>query len=283
MASAKNYTDEELSKLRQIQMDIYREIRRICENHGIPFVAIAGTVLGAVRHNGYIPWDDDLDIAMMRCDYTRFLKYAKDEINPKFFVQNYYTDPHYGNYFTKIRCNGTLFVQNIDKKDKSHHGIFVDVFPLDRVPDNLKERIKYQKKLMIYYQIYMAKCNRGISGEIDSLKGKTNQVIRSVLHVLLLSASKEKLFTKIDELCQIYNDGNSSTLANAVVFAMNGGYFEEADMFPSVTHTFEGDTVMIPHDADKYLSQTYGDYMLLPPVDKRVNHRPVQLRFEETE
>ncbi|MBR3039862.1 MAG: LicD family protein [Lachnospiraceae bacterium] len=279
MAKARHYTDEELTKLRQIQMDIYHEIERICANHDIPFVTIAGTALGAVRHNGFIPWDDDLDIAMMRSDYTRFLEYANGEINPGFFVQNYYTDSYYGNYFTKIRRNGTLFEQNIDKKDQSHHGIFVDVFPIDRVTDNPHERKKYQKKLMISLQMYMAKCNKGISGEVDSFKGKIKHLIRLILHGVLVFASKEKLFNKLNDLCQIYNTGDSGTLMNSVVFAMTGGVFDAETMFPAVKHDFEGDTILIPRDADRYLSQTYGNYMELPPVEQRTNHRPVQLSF----
>ena len=281
MASAKHYTEEELIKLRQIQMNIYREIKRICDNHNIQFVAIGGSAIGAVRHKGYIPWDDDLDIAMMREEYVRFLEYAKNEIGPNYFVQNIGTDKYYGNYFTKIRCNGTLFVQNIDKNDKSHHGIFVDIFPIDRVTDNVTEREKYRKKLMFVFQMYMAKCNSGISGETASMKGKIKHFVRASLHVLLTFASKEKLFTKVDELSQIYNKAKPKTLMISVVFAMTGRCIEDDAVFPPVELPFEEDTMMVPHDIDRYLTHIFGDYMKLPPIEKRVNHRPVQLSFGE--
>lgn len=282
MAAAKNYTEEELVRLRQIQMDIYSEIRRICEKHKIQFVAIGGSAIGAVRHNGYIPWDDDFDVAMMRNDYKRFLKYAKQEINPRYFVQNIQTDPSYGNYFTKIRCNGTLFVQSIDKNDKSHHGIFVDVFPIDSLTNDPREREKYRKKLMIFFQLFMAKCNSGISGETDSIKGKIKHSIRAILHVLLFFASKKRLFIRVDKMCQKYNKTESETIMIGVLFAMKRRCIEKTAIFPAVEHSFEKDTILIPHDTDRYLSHIYGkDYMELPPLEKRVNHRPIQLSFEK--
>ena len=284
MAAAKKYTDEELKQLRRIQMDIYREIKRICTHHNIPFVAIGGTAIGAVRHNGYIPWDDDLDVAMMRKDYNRFLKHAKKELNPKFFLQNIYTDPDYGNYFTKIRCNGTLFVQPIDKNDKSHHGIFVDVFPLDRLTDDPGERAKYKRKLMILFQLFMAKSSSGISGETDSLKGKLKHCIRTFLHILLTFTSKKKLFLRVNKLCQKYNKTGSNTIMVSVLYAMTGRCIEESAIFPAVEHSFENETILIPHNTDRYLSHIYGkDYMELPPVEKRVNHRPIILSFGKEE
>lgn len=279
MAKARKYTDDELCRLRQIQMDMYREIRSICERHAISHVATGGSALGAVRHNGYIPWDDDLDIAMMREDYDRFLRCAREEIDPRYFVQNADTDPHYGNYFTKIRCNGTLFVQNSDKNDKSHHGIFIDVFPIDRLTDCVEERGKYRRQLMVAYQLFLAKCSSGISGETDSAFGKIKHLIRASLHVLLLPASKKKLFNKVDTLSQRYNKDNPGTLMVSIVYAMTGRCIEEEAIFPPVEHPFEGDTILIPHDSDRYLSRIFGNYMELPPVEKRVNHRPIKLSF----
>ena len=279
MAAAKKYTDEELRQLRQIQLDIYKEIRSICQRHSIPHVAIGGSALGALRHNGYIPWDDDLDVAMLREDYVSFLRYAQQELSPRYFIQNFDTDPHYGNYFTKIRCNGTLFVQNIDKKDQSHHGIFVDIFPIDRLTDQVEERAGYRRRLMLAYQMYLAKCNSGITGETESLSGKLKHLIRASLHVLLAPASKEKLFRSVDRLSQSYNDKKPHTLMISVVYAMTGRCIDEALVFPPAEHPFEGDTICVPHDADRYLSHIYGDYMKLPPVEKRINHRPVKLSF----
>ena len=279
MSSAKEYTENELIKIRAIQMDMYREVRSICQRHSIPHTAIAGSVLGAIRHHGYIPWDDDLDIAMMREDYNRFLKYAEKEINPKFFIQNYYTDPYYGNYFTKIRCNNTLFVQNIDKNDKSHHGIFIDIFPIDRLTDCIEKRESYRRQLMFYFQLYMAKCNKGISGETDSLSGKAKLLLRRFLHIILAFASKEKLFYKVDALCQKFNTEKTETLMIAILYAMKGQHFEEKTMFPPVVHSFEEDTIFVPYDSNRYLSESYGNYMELPPIEKRINHRPYKLSF----
>ena len=101
--------------------------------------------------------------------------------------------------------------------------------------------------------------------------------------MLLVFVPKEKLFTKLNELSQKYNTGDSSDLMISVVFAMNGGNFKEKTMFPSVEHAFEGDTILIPCDAVRYLSDAYGNYMELPPAEKRVNHRPIELSFSDAE
>ena len=128
--SARTYQDHELKSLRAFQMEMLAATIEICERHDISYCAIAGTVLGAVRHGGYIPWDDDLDIVMPREDYDRFIKFAKEELDDRFFLQNFETEPACVNYFTKIRRNGTLFVQESDVRVNMHRGIFIDIFPI---------------------------------------------------------------------------------------------------------------------------------------------------------
>lgn len=280
--SAKTYTDTELNKLRAVQTEMLGAVIEICERHNISYCAVAGTVLGAVRHGGYIPWDDDLDIAMPRADYERFLEHAKDELDERFFLQNFETEQTCVNYFTKIRRNGTLFVQESDVKVDMHRGIFIDIFPLDKLPSDEAEQKSFRKKQSFIYQCYIAKSTCGTMGSTQSLKGKIKKLIRTSLHVLTSVVPKKKLYGKLDLLLKKYNSSDSEFLMQSPEYASNGLVHPAHLLFPTVEHNFEGMTIKIPGKYHEYLSLRYGDdYMELPPEEKRINHRPVELSFKE--
>lgn len=132
---ANTYTKEELQTLHNELYDILAEIIRVCDKHNIPYVIIAGSAIGAFFEKDILPWDDDVDIAMKRKDYKRFLSIAPQELDKKYFLQWIDTDPRTPFYFAKVRKNNTLFVEQEFSHLPIHHGIFIDVFPFDRVPD----------------------------------------------------------------------------------------------------------------------------------------------------
>src|SRR5690554_4763759 len=129
MTTPKNLIQE----IQKIQLGILKEVNDICKKHNILYSLYGGTLLGAVRHSGFIPWDDDIDIAMLRSDYEKFLKVAPNELSKEYFLQTYNTDKKCIFPFAKIRKNGTLFIENGSKGIKMHQGIFIDIFPLDNV------------------------------------------------------------------------------------------------------------------------------------------------------
>lgn len=130
------YTTEELEKLHAELYSILKEIDRVCSKHHIPYFIIGGTAIGALYDGAILPWDDDVDIGMKRADYNRFLEVAPQELGPSFFLSWLGTDPHSPYYFAKVKKNGTLFVEEMFRKVPMHPGIFVDIFPFDRIPDN---------------------------------------------------------------------------------------------------------------------------------------------------
>ena len=126
--------DKTLKRLHGAELEIMEEFVRICNNHNLVYFLYGGTLLGAVRHNGFIPWDDDLDLAMPRKDYEEFLKIAPQEINEKFIIDNYKTNKNYYLNFTKIRNKNTVFIQDFQAESyKGPKGIWIDVFPLDNI------------------------------------------------------------------------------------------------------------------------------------------------------
>ena len=127
-----------LKKLQENQLEILNEIERICKKNNINFFLVGGTLLGAVRHKGYIPWDDDLDIGMMREDFIKFRNIVANDLDNKYFFDFYDTDKDYYLPFAKVRKNNTTFNEEISKDYDNHKGIFVDIFPFEYSDDNFK-------------------------------------------------------------------------------------------------------------------------------------------------
>lgn len=278
--NAKQYSDEELKKLRCIQLELLDEVIRICEKFHLEYVAVEGTALGARRHQGYVPWDDDLDIAFMREDYERFLKAAEKELDERYFLQNYHTDPNSIGYFSKLRKNGTCFLQDSDIGIQMNTGIFIDIFPIDRVPDG-KIQIKLHRwRVYLLHQCFIAKGTTGTTGENVSLKGKTKKIIRSLLNAAMSFVPKKYLFQKLDRALQKYNWNRTGKIAVMSEYMLKGLTYSYDCLFPVKKQAFEGKEIAVPADMHKYLTLVYGDYMKLPPVSKRRNHRPAKLKFE---
>ena len=277
---AKQYSDEELKKLRCIQMELLEEVIRICEEYQLEYVAVEGTALGARRHQGYVPWDDDLDIAFMREDYEQFLKVAQKELDERYFLQNYHTDPFSIGYYTKLRKNGTYFLQDCDIGIQMNTGIFIDIFPIDRVPNKKIKAKLHRWRVYLLHQFFIAKGTAGTIGEDISLKGRVKKMIRIILNFAMSFVSKEYLFQKLDSALQKYNGNQNGRIAILSEYMLKGLALSYDCLFPVKKQTFEGRKISVPADIDKYLTLVYGDYMKLPPVSKRRNHRPVELKFE---
>ena len=134
--------ENRLRDLQSILLKMLNDITKICDENGIQYFLDGGTMLGAVRHHGFIPWDDDVDIAMRREDYEKFLNVCKTKLNQElYFLQNEQTEKNYIHAFTKIRLNGTHIIEEFSKNVDIHNGIFIDVFPYDNVPDGSIRRM----------------------------------------------------------------------------------------------------------------------------------------------
>ena len=145
-----------LRKLQLTELEILREIKRVCLENGIHFFLCSGTFLGAVRHQGFIPWDDDLDIGMLREDYERFCRLAPEKLSPDFCLQNWHTDSAYALPFGKVRKRNTLLVER-KSIQLEENGIYVDVFPFDFAPASLSEQRRLARKLVSLFRRKMMK------------------------------------------------------------------------------------------------------------------------------
>ena len=247
-----------------MMLEILEEVHRICEENEIEYFLIDGTLLGAVRHGGFIPWDDDLDIGMTRENYNKFKKVAKEELNHSFFLQSVETDKEYKLYHIplKVRKNDTLFEEFGEENEPYHRGIYIDVFPYDKLSDNgLKAFV--QKKVLGFL----------IKGKFKNLKEEKSikGTMRKVIYTVLKPLSYERLDTIAHSTLK-WSEGSKRDTYNYGVELLWDKDFKESDLFPLKKIVFEGKEFWAPNNPHEVLTNIYGDYMTLPKEDERVWH-----------
>lgn len=256
-----------LEDLKQIELDILREFVEVCEQLDLRYYLLGGTLLGAVRHQGFIPWDDDIDVGMPREDYDIFVRKAQKMLPSHLFIQTIETDPGYVNCFAKIRNSDTTFIESSAVHMRINHGVFMDVFPLDYYPEDAQEQIKLDsRKKWLLRRI-------GVEFKLSAYntpKGRAKKRIIKMLYPSVSAAIKKRE--------QLYRSTPHSGL-----MANHGGAWGKKEIIPTswygdgTTVTFEGMRLRAPAEYDKWLTQVYGDYMQLPPVEKRVGHHYVDV------
>jgi lipopolysaccharide cholinephosphotransferase len=145
---------DDLRHMQLIELKILNEVKRICEKNSIPYFLIAGTLIGAARHQGFIPWDDDIDIGMLRADYDRFMEVCKTDLGSEYFLQTPATEKGNADYgIAHVRLNGTSMVQEFRKNTITHNGFTIDIFPYDNLPENKLVCFFYAKTFPIIKRI----------------------------------------------------------------------------------------------------------------------------------
>ena len=253
--------NESIKKIQDKAIEILKAFIEVCEKLNLKYYVLGGTLLGAVRHKGFIPWDDDIDVGMPREDYEIFLQKALDLLPQKYFVQSFKTDIEWPANFTKIRDSETTFIETSVKNCKINHGLYIDVFPLDWHEDN-----KFRLKIFNFKnKLYREAIGRSLYFE----KSKRNWKWY-IIRLLTMFTSTKTALKKRDKL--LMSNKGRTYLANY------SGAWGEKEIVPfewygeGVELEFEGLIVKAPTKYEKWLTQVYGDYMQLPPEEKRVTH-----------
>ena len=250
---------EDIHELRQIQIGILDEVHSFCEAHGLRYFLSSGTLIGAVRHKGYIPWDDDIDIYMPREDYEAFLNTYHDKsgrykaINPRLESDYYYT-------FAKVVDLRTKMIET--ETEGYEIGVYMDIFPVDYVTDDLQERKRVFKLKKLLYKIRRCKISNSnpLRSRLaywcyKSLPVSAHYVFRLIQRLIVLGKPTRTV-------CNMTEAGPKIK-----------GCFPAEDIASSVDIEFEGKLYKTMVGYKDYLERTYGDYMTLPPVEQRVTHQ----------
>lgn len=256
---------EELRRLQSIEVDMLKEFVRICNELRLKYYVIDGTLLGAVRHNGFIPWDDDIDVGMPRKDYEVFLKKAPEMLAEGLFLQNNHTDKEYCLNMSKIRNVNTTFIEKECRRQNIRHGVFIDIVPLDNYPLSFCSRLwlDFKRKILGW------RIGKGFVWEVPNpIKRMVKELMYACLSLVWTETkeaveAREKLFSSFPYTGLIVN---FSCLSGKKDVIPAEWYGEGCDL------DFEGIKVRAPKEYHKWLTQVYGDYMKLPPKEKQVAH-----------
>ncbi len=263
-----------LRKLQLVQLEILIEFDRICKKHNIKYQLYSGTLLGAVRHKGFIPWDDDVDICMLRSDYERILNILSIELDKKFFLQTCNTDKGYIHSFARIRKNNTLMLQKTWKDMDMHHGIFIDIFPMDNViPDTLKGKIHSN----LVYTIRKLKWLK-IKKECVLSNKLYKKYIKLFIHYLLKPISLRMINTIETKIASLFVNKNteySTHLSEGTKIYYYKYLINNNEFYDTIEMEFEGHLFSVPRNYDKILTNNFGDYMTLPPLEQQKPHHGI--------
>lgn len=281
-------SDDDLRRLHQVQLEMLLELDRVCRELGVAYQLGAGSLLGAVRHGGFIPWDDDVDVVMLRADYQRFLRDAPPLLDSRFFLQTWRSDPHFQSSFAKLRRHDSVFKETCFQHTKQHHGIYLDLFPFDPVwPEcwwwrSLLTVVLIMRKVLLLVQALAA------DGANDTLSPGGPAWQRR------LKARIQQGLSRVPPTrWMALHEGLLGCLAwmpsKQVVCLANGSLRWKrlrtltrpvAEFEQTVCLPFEG--VLLPVTAfhDQALTRLYGDFRRLPPPEhRRPGHPVVEFRL----
>ncbi|MBQ7500459.1 MAG: LicD family protein [Clostridia bacterium] len=255
-----------MNELQKTEFALLRRFVEICEKNGLEYYLVCGSCLGAVKYGGFIPWDDDIDVALPRKDYETFCKTAPGLLDGNMFLQTYKTDRYFPNFYAKLRNSDTAYIENSVKNIDMNHGVCIDIFPLDGYPDDKTE----QNKIERFKKSYSIKMSTAFDTGSASPKVKALAFAEKLIHI---NNDRRKLIEKANDLFSSYPTETSAIWCNhgnwqgALEYAPREQYGKGSEAF------FEGLKVRIPELYDEYLTQKYGDWRAdLPDEEKKGHH-----------
>ena len=250
--------DVKLDDIHKVQLKMLDEVDRICKENNIKYFLSGGTMLGAIRHKGFIPWDDDIDIWMTRKNYQKFKKIAKKELNDEYFLQDYFTEIKCPLCILKVQKKGTRYVEGVFADITIEKCIYIDIFPLDNIWEPV---YNLQTAMLIKLQAIRDFKLRGV--------GKESKV-KSIIYSLVPLRVCRFLTEFVIRFFNIFPTKLKNQLCHRGRFWPK---FTKSDVEDLIDVEFEGKMYPVPRDYDKLLKDCYGDYMKLPPIEKQ---QPIQ-------
>ncbi len=270
----KTLNDKEFKKLHEVELEILKEVDYFCQKNKITYFLIGGSMLGAVRHQGFIPWDDDIDVGMPRKDYEKFIHSFPSDKNNKYFVETMESNHQFWYSYAKVKKKNTKMVEAKFKDFNDGKEIFIDIFPFDNVPNEGYQKIKVRSFLIkaIRETIYL---KRKII-KVKDLRVKVASLLLVPFSVKFLYKFQHKLMTK-------YENINTDYLVCFIgEYKTSSEYMKKEVFLPVKKGIFEKTEFNVMNKPDIYLTNLYGNYKELPPPEKRVNHSIIEVNFDTT-
>ena len=272
MADAWNeyYSDEDIKRIQEIELESLDVLEEVCKKLNIRFFMYGGSLLGTIKYQGFVPWDDDLDVAMLRCDYEKFIREGSKLLPEKYEIQHPWTNKRTPYHYIKFRRKDTALVEYRNHKLKMNHGVYFDIYPIDNLPEDytayLQQKLDYDR----WVSRFQIRQNYRLERKVSSLKDALLTAVRFCQSTTMRLLPLSYYVNKIETISKRYNDQTTAHQGNLSfpkpVNYFNGAEFQEAQ--------FEKRTVFIPSGYEINLRNRYGDINRLPPENKRVGHKP---------
>lgn len=282
----KRYKPEVLKKLHTVQLKMLKDFSEVCDKYEIPYFVVYGTAIGAVRHHGFIPWDDDIDVAMLREDYNKFFEIFENEMGDEYKLLTPQIDGRYACTVTHIQRKGTRFVSEMSKDLKCEQCIFMDIFPFDKVANDDRKASSQGKMANFFGKMLFLSGTANPVIKYGGMKKRIAQLACSTIHIVLkiCHITPRILYKRYLSVATAYN--NDKACEYVTSFEYTGCLKDKVkakELFPVKKVVFEDLIVNIPANNDELLKKIYGDYMKMPPEAERVNHMPLIIQFEGEE
>ena len=278
---AREYDEKTLRRLQELELGILKDFIRICEKYELTWFSFAGTAIGALRHKGFIPWDDDIDVCLPRPDFEKFLEAARKEFPDKYRLINAEMDEHYPLTTTRWMLAGTKFKEMPLKDVPCDLGIFLDIYPFDNVADDEKAYQRQAFRAWFWSKILILRCLPRPMLRFGGWKASlvTAACVTANFFLGLFGFSRRKIYGKCKAAMTMYNDRETARISYLCDTDRFWDTIAKEDLYPIRKLDFEDIQVNFPRHVEKMLAQMYPDFMTLPPVEKRRNHFPYELDF----
>lgn len=281
-------SDDELQHLKDTMCEIADDFVSCCDRNDLQYTMAYGTALGAVRHHGFVPWDDDMDFYLPRKDYEKFLQIANKELGEKYYIRSARDGVRIPS--CHIRKKGTRYINYGDVISSANdpeemRGIYIDVFPLDNISDNSVLRFISRELVILNLGIISCISVRqylkvmSVYGVQPTAEEKRRLLLKRVLGWIFSFFPLEKWYMINDRICSSCKNTTSKYLVCYIYRGRDQSMVLRDTIFPADKGEFEGRTWSMPGNTDKYLSRVYGDYRTLPDEEKRKTHPILQLEF----
>ena len=275
-------TEKDFVKLRKYSIQILREFIRICEKHDIDYFIIAGTAIGVERHGGFIPWDDDLDVGLLREDYDRFMEIAPTEMGSEYGIYAAELNKNIQGLWAQMYIKGTRYVTKKNAKWPLHPGIKIDVCPYDYMPDDDKECRAWYKKFRFWNRLYIIRNTKVPDLDLKGIKLLITKVLCKVAYwgMKIGGPSVDKIMEKCGTIAREH-EGKTQWVTFLDDPHPDKWKMSKEEIFPLQEKYFEDVKVKIPNKNHECLTRGYGDYMVPPPKEQRGGHYLTELNFPE--